>query len=248
MSLSLYLQPGTPPDGGLPGNRQALVDFVSQYVLIAGIGSVGFINFGADTPSPENRTYPWWRIDATGNPMGMYSWNGSAWVTTSQVISNGPTANRPLNPTVGTQYFDTTISRSLIYERGQWRTADGGIGEIREFEGASLAAVLAMNPGWIEHSVSAGRVIASPNTDHAYGSLAGEDSTTLGINQIPAHTHTVSGNYGSGGEGAGENPLYYDLAKGPVSLQAWPDTGTAGGSQAHNSIQPTMYLWRLLKT
>ncbi len=89
MSLDLFLQAGTAPAGGLPGNRQALLDFIAQYVLIAGIGNVGFINFGSATPSPENRAYPWWRTDADGNPMGMYSWNGSAWVTTTQIIANG---------------------------------------------------------------------------------------------------------------------------------------------------------------
>ncbi len=250
MSLNLFLTPGTAPSGqGLPGNAQELYNRVAQYVLIAGSGSVNGINYGADTPPPENRDMPWWRTDADGNPMGMYSWNGSEWVTTETLVSNGPTAGRPITAAVGTEYFDTTISRLLIFERGQWRTADGGIGEIREYEGASIAAVLTLNPGWVEHSASAGRVIGSVNADHAYGSLAGEDSTSLGINQIPAHLHTGIVLTGSEADSGDAGDLVITAATQSIGLRTitGSTTGNTGGSEAHNNLPPTLYLWRICK-
>lgn len=253
MSLNLFLQAGVAPSGtALPGNVAALLAMIAQYVDIAGGENFNGINFGSVTPSADNRDKPWWRTDANGQPLGMYSWNGSAWVTTAFIIPNGPSASRPLNPANYTEYFDTTINRLLIYERGQWRTADGCVGEVREVEGATIEAVIALNPGWIQHTASISRVIGGAGTaagvgDHAPGSIAGEENTTLGINQIPAHTHTTQGNYGSGGEGGSDNPLYYDSAQGPVSLQTWPATGATGSGEAHNTLQPTYYLFRIVK-
>lgn len=253
MSLNLFLQAGTAQSGqALPGNAQALLNFIAQYVAIAGGQNFNGINFGSVTPSADNRDKPWWRTDANNQPLGMYSWNGSAWVTTAFIVPNGSSGSRPLNPANYTEYFDTTINRLLIYERGQWRTADGCTGEVREVEGATIEAVLALNPGWIQHTASIARVIggagaASGVGDHAPGSVAGEESTILAINQIPPHTHTTQGNYGSGGEGGSDNPAYYDSAQGPVSLQSWPATGSTGSGEAHNTLQPTYYLYRIVK-
>lgn len=251
MSLNLFLQAGTAPAGQkLPGNAQALLAFIAAYTQIAGGQNFNGINFGSVTPSADNRDKPWWRTDANSQPLGMYSWNGSAWVTTAFIIPNGTV--RPINPANYTEFFDTTINRLLIYERGAWRTADGCVGEVREVEGATIEAVIALNPGWIQHTASIARVIGGAGAaagvgNHAAGSSAGEETTTLQINQIPAHTHTTQGNYGSGGEGGADNPLYYDSAQAPVSLQVWPPTGSAGGGESHNTLQPTYYLFRIVK-
>lgn len=253
MSLNLNLQAGTVTAGTqLPGNAQALAAFVAQWVLIAGGQNFNGINFGSNTPSPEDRDKPWWRTDSNDSPMGMYSWNGTAWVTASTVIPSGSTAQRPLNPTTGSVFFDTQITRLLIYERGQWRTADGCIGEVRHVKAATIAAALAMNPGWVQDQDSIARVIGGAGVaagvgNHDYGSVAGAESITLTIDQIPEHSHTTQGNYGSGGEGGSDNPLYYDSAQAPVSLQTWPATGMAGGGEAHSVIQPTIYYWSICK-
>lgn len=249
MSFNLFLTPGTvPANSSLPGNAQALVNFICQYGLISGAGSIGGINFGSDTPSPENRAYPWWRTDVDGNPLGMYSWNGAAWVTTPSVISNGPTASRPLTAATGTVYFDTTISRLLIWERNQWRTADGGIGEVRHYEGASIAAVLALNPGWIEHSASAGRVIGNQNTDHPYGSAIGEDAHTITVNEMPAHNHTTSAPTCSNADNGDPGPYVVSAATEPnASANFVSPTGTTGSGAAMSILQPTLYLFAIIK-
>lgn len=249
MSLQLFLTPGiTPAQAPLPGNAQALVDFIAQYVLIAGDENVGGINFGSATPAPENRAFPWWRTDVSNNPIGMYSWNGSAWVTTATVVASGTTAGRPLTAATGTEYFDTTISRLLVWERNQWRTADGGIGEIRYYEGASLASVLASNPGWVEYSTGANRVLAGQSADHPYGSAIGEETHVIAVNELPAHSHSTSAPPGSTADNGDVGPNVITSATEPAASPFVTPTGTTGAGAAMNVIQPTLYLYAIQKT
>lgn len=249
--FNFYLQPGTAEFGAtLPGNAQALLDYCSANILIVGADNVGGLNFGYTTPPPENRDFPWWRTDADGNPMGMYSWNGSAWVTTPNVVPNGPTTSRPLNPTTGMEYLDTTINRLLIFERGQWRTADGCVGELREVLGSTIEAVLAMNPGWAEHTASQDKVIAGASATNAPASTVGEEEVTLGINQMPSHFHQSLLVDGSEDDNGDPGPLIVTQAASPIGIQTSTNskTGSTGGGEAHNNMQPTFYAFRIYKT
>lgn len=255
MSLNLFLQAGTAPaQQALPGNAQALLNFIAQYVDIAGGQNFNGINFGSVTPSPDNRDKPWWRTDANGQPLGMYSWNGSDWVTTAFIVPNGSSGSRPLNPASYTEYFDTTINRLLIYERGQWRTADGCTGEMREVEGATIEAVIALNPGWIQHTASIARVIGGAGTaagvgSHATGESAGVENLTLGINQIPAHTHGSIQLTGSEADNGDAGNLVVTASTQSIGLRTIDGsvTGSAGSGEAHSVIQPTYYLFRIVK-
>lgn len=76
----------------------------------------------------------------------------------------------------------------------------------------------------------------------------GEETHVISLAEMAAHTHTTQGNYGSGGEGGGDNPLYYDAAQAPVTLQAWPATGSAGSNTAHNNLQPSIGINFVIKT
>lgn len=96
--------------------------------------------------------------------------------------------------------------------------------------------------------VGIGTGTAPGATAWTLGRLTGEETHTLTTPEIPAHTHGVSGNWGSGGETAGDNPLYYDDATGPVSIQVWPPTGSTGGGGAHNNLQPSIGLAFIIKT
>lgn len=255
MSLNLFLQAGTAPaNTPLPGNFQALIQQVAAYIAIAGGENFNGINFGSVTPSADNRDKPWWRTDANNQPLGMYSWNGSAWVTTSFIIPNGSSASRPLNPANYTEYFDSTINRLLIYERGQWRTADGCVGEVRHVKGATLAAVLALNPGWIQDTDSIARVIGGAGTaagvgDHGFGELAGAESVTIGINQMPAHNHTDIVLAGSDTDNSDIGNLVCVAATGSIGNRtiSSSSTGNSGSGEALSVLAPTIYYWTIVK-
>lgn len=249
MSINLYLQAGTAQQGAqLPGTAQALLNYVAANVLVIGAGDVGWVNFGYLEPSADNRAFPWWRTDVNGNPIGMYSWNGSAWVTVPTLIANGPTESRPINASEAQEYFDTTISRLLIWDRGQWRTADGGIGEVREYVGTA-AAVLTANPGWIEYAAGAGRVIGGYDTTHAIGATVGADSQALSIANLPAHTHPsyqIIGSESDNGD-VGALVITADSQSTAVSPFAGTVTGSTGTGDAVPVLQPTIYLVRIIK-
>ena len=255
MSLNLFLQAGTAPANALlPGNAQALLNFVAAYMAVAGSQNFNGINFGSVTPSPENRDKPWWRTDANGQPLGMYSWNGSDWVTTAFIIPNGPSVSRPINPASYTAYFDTTINRLLIYERGQWRTADGCVGEVRHVKAATIEAAILLNPGWVQDTDSIARVIGGAGTaagvgDHAYAETAGAENVTLGINQIPVHNHTSLVVAASEADNGDAGNLVVVSPNSPIGTRTIDSssTGNAGSGEAHSVLQPTIFYWTIVK-
>jgi microcystin-dependent protein len=83
---------------------------------------------------------------------------------------------------------------------------------------------------------------------YALGQIGGVESTTLSVNQLPAHTHTVnasssigtqaspSGNLHAGVSGAAAEKVY--SANSPNVSMSTSSIGIAGGSQPVNIVQP----------
>ena len=257
--LALSIQPGTAPSNTpLPSSAQALLQFCAQYLLIAGGGSFNGINFGANTPASQNRGLPWFKTDVLGNPIGLFSWNGSAWVTTPTIISTGPTSSRPTNPADGSTYYDTTIRTVILYNanQGAWTTLAGSIGDVKEVTSTTLAAALAANPGWAQHTPSSGCVIGGadsnangPATAHPPGQFIGEEGHVQQVSELATHTHPETwANYtGAFQNGSQPSGVYPAVTPGSLGL-AVQNTGTAGTASPMNVIQPTYYLYRLYKT
>ena len=256
--LNLYIQADTVPAlDPLPSSAQALINYCAQYLGIGGASGFNGINFGPNTPATQNRSLPWFKTDVSGNPIGLYSWNGLAWVTTPTIISNGPTSGRPVAPADGSAYYDTSIRVLLLFNAANnaWTTMAGSPGDIKEVNGSSLASVLTLNPGWAQHTASSGCVLGAadsaangPATAHPPGQLIGEEAHTIQVSEMPAHTHTdaystYSGSFQNGSQPAGVFP---GVTPGSLSLTN-PSTGSAGGSSPANVIQPTYYVYRLYK-
>lgn len=256
--LNLFIQAGTVPFGTqLPASAQALINLVAAYTGIGGANGFNGINFGSQTPAPQNRSLPWFKTDSFGNPIGFFSWNGTAWVTTPSTVASGPTSGRPAGPANGTQYYDTTLGAVLIFNTANnaWTTASGVPGDIKEVTTTTLAQALINNPGWAQHTASSGCVIAGsdvnsngPASAHSQGSLIGEETHALAVSELAAHTHTspfaaFTGAFQNGPQASG---VYTAITPGttgiPVSI-----TGTTGGGSGHNNIQPSLYLFRLYK-
>lgn len=257
--LNLFLQAGTAPsDAQLPSSAQALLDFMAQYMDIGGRGTFNGLNFGPNTPPPQNRSLPWFKTDTSGNPIGLFAWNGTAWVMTPTIVANGPTSSRPSSPANGAEYYDTTIGGLILWNASanNWTTASGIVGDIKEVTALTLMAALAANPGWLQHTASSGCVIGAadsnpngPATAHAQGTLIGEEGHTIGVNELPAHTHalpygTYTGAFQNGTQPAGVFPA---ITPGGTGI-AVVSTAAAGGGQAANVIQPTYFCFRLYKT
>lgn len=249
MPLTLQNTALTLPDGTeFPGTPQQLLDLIAAYMAITGGEDFTGVNYGPTTPDPDNRDRPWFKTDNSYNPLGWFGWDGSEWAPIPSVLPSGVTGSRPSSPSEGQQYFDTTIGVAIVYYSGQWRTLAGSPGDIKHVTGTTLADVLTKNPGWSQYTDGIGKVLAGAATD---GSDAeddvGSDEITLEVAQLPAHSHTTQGNYGSGGEGGSDNPLYYDAAQAPLVLKDWPATGLTGDGAPVDVRQATKLLFCLYK-
>jgi microcystin-dependent protein len=92
-----------------------------------------------------------------------------------------------------------------------------------------------------------GRTPIHVGSGHTLGEKAGEQAHTLTMNEMPMHTHVLSG---TNGNGAVDNPVSNVLAAAgslyhsPASLTPMtPQSVTnTGGSQAHLNMQPFLTL------
>lgn len=83
-----------------------------------------------------------------GDPISWYVYNGTNWIPFVGVVTSGPSTTRPANPVEFQQYYDTTISTQIWYERNAWRTVSGVIGDIKMVAFETLEEALLTNPGW----------------------------------------------------------------------------------------------------
>lgn len=250
MSTPLFLESKVvPANAEFPGSVQAYVDLIAQYLAIAGNEGIIGLNFGSATPSADDRDKPWFKTSGSGAPIGLFSWNGTTWQQTPLTVLSGTTAQRPAIPSTGTQYFDTDISCALIFERGKWRTLAGVPGDVKFVAKTTLDEAIAQNPGWIEFADGRGRVLGGAGsgpglTEREYGEKSGEESTVLTTDDLPAHSHGMewkayTGQHQNGSQGVGVYPV--------VTGTGSTNTQNAGTGKAHNTMQPTLFLWCLIK-
>lgn len=92
-----------------------------------------------------------------------------------------------------------------------------------------------------------GRVPIHKGAGINYGASAGEANHTVTINEMPGHTHQVSASSGSAESPDPEGKVWagvsdrYGAATAITSMNAGA-IGTAGGSQAHNNMQPYLVM------
>lgn len=259
MGLTLTLSPGTLPNGTeFSATPQALLNLFAQYLAISGGSGFIPVNFGSSTPGSGQRGYPWFKTDGPGNPLGWYSWNGSAWVLMPVVPTTGNTASRPAGAQNYQLYYDTDIARLLYYDgvQGKWVTADGARGELRfvtyAFVSGSLnttpssADVLTANPGWSLFPTGYGRNLIAAGagvglTVRANKDVGGEESHVLVTAELAAHTHTVVGSQKMKADGNTSD------AAGILASSANTNSGSTGSDQAHNNMSPFYCAFALLK-
>jgi microcystin-dependent protein len=92
-----------------------------------------------------------------------------------------------------------------------------------------------------------GRVIVGTGTGSGLttrnlGSTGGEETHTLTINEMPAHTHSYVNNVN---DQSLNNTISTESAADNADITA--TTGSTGGSQAHNNMQPYIVLNYLIK-
>ena len=251
MPLNLNNQALTLPiNTQFPGTMQDLLNLIAQYLSIAGQADFSGINFGASTPAPADQDRPWFKTDNAGNPIGWFSWNGSAWIQLPLVPQSGTFAAAPVTGTVGQQYFATNLGTTgvmLMWNGTSFITVDGVSGDIKFVRGSTSATILANNPGWVLVTDIAAQTIAVAGNGTSGGfsnrlpeTTVGEEAHALTAAENGPHTHGYT-TYGNLSGTAGANPIFAN----PVAAQT--DGGGANGT-AHNNMQPTRFLFCIQKS
>lgn len=92
-----------------------------------------------------------------------------------------------------------------------------------------------------------GRFALGKSSDHALASTGGSETHTLTTNEMPAHTHKAS-NYIALTGWQGDSPGFFlsrDVQGG--STASGPQTGSAGGGQAHSIMPPYIAVNYIIK-
>jgi len=78
--MSLFLDPKlVPVSEPLPTSPQEIVDLVSQFTGIGGLGGFSGINLGSSTPAVGDQDKPWFKVDVDGNTLGWHYFVGGIW-------------------------------------------------------------------------------------------------------------------------------------------------------------------------
>lgn len=248
--LNLQLHALSVPFGTeFPGMVQELLDLIAQYMDIVNDESFNGINFGPETPGPDDRDKPWFKTDESGNPIGWLSWDGAEWSPIPATLPSGTTVNRPVSPATGTQYFDTDINTALIFERGAWRTLAGSPGDVKEVKAATVAAAITQNPGWIQDPDSIGKFIQGAD-DGTQGDTGGSLSVTLTVDQLPAHHHDDIVLTGSEADNGDAGTLVITATTQNIGLKTILNstTGDTGTGAAIDITPPFVAYIRLVKS
>lgn len=99
----------------------------------------------------------------------------------------------------------------------------------------------ALAPGRLLMGVGTGVDDRSDNRTFGLGAAAGEYSTVLTVDQMPAHTHTNP--QGAVGGPSGDLSSGDDMTSAVAST---PESSSTGGSAAHNNLPPylAVHMWR----
>ena len=166
-----------------------------------------------------------------GDPLGWYMYNGIGWVPYVGITLSGTTGTRPSNPVNYQQYYDTTISCLIWWERSAWRTVSGTPGDVKSVVHEVLTDALARNPGW--------NLLGSSNQDWR-GRLVGQATKDPGVS--PETDLTVSAGVAkrASRETIGETD--------GISMDGHLHGGVGAGADPSSvPYPPSIFLWHLVK-
>lgn len=92
-----------------------------------------------------------------------------------------------------------------------------------------------------------GRALAVSGNGHSLGSITGTETVTLNVNQIPSHNHKITLNTANGRDANPASDARFSSGDCWYGWQRTATTTSVGGGQAHNNMQPTVFLNVMIK-
>lgn len=212
-------------------NLQAFVNeiFKGTWQFQSDVGN-SFYNWGATTPSPENRIFPW--FNSTDGRW--YQYTGGAWVSPYTAAPPGPNGLR-----------------------WEW---EGTLGDLATFDGGNANPVTSTDgPFWEEDVLYQGRssmgaiaTLPVSGTPFTVGTNAGEEKHLQTLAEMASHTHTVTPNaleY-TPGSGSVTGILIHKsgAGSGDAGSPATITTDTQGSSVPANVIHPVRSNYKIKRT
>ena len=151
----------------------------------------------------------------------------------------------------GTPFLGQILYVSFNYAPKGWADCNGQLLSISQNQ--ALFSLLGTTYGGNGQTTFAlpniqSRVLISDNSTYPLGINAGEESHTLLINEMPAHSHIVNAVSSSGNKTSPEGNLpadtkvldkeYASFGSGSTVAMNNAVVATAGGSQPHTNLQP----------
>ena len=148
------------------------------------------------------------------------------------ILPERPTVENLLVELTSSRQFADLVARSSV-------STDGMLAAFTSPDGCP--------PGWVSFERASGRMLVGTSSQFPFGSLGGEEEVTLSVQQIPAHSHSLSDRLfvsGTSGDDAArtstEMRFHLDQVGEHPDLQ---ETGSMGGGGAHNNMPPYIAIY-----
>lgn len=221
MSFTLTVTASSPPPGQcFPSTYAATVQDIAQRLQVAGLDSLNSFNFGPSTPPPDLQDRPWIKTDAQFKFLGIYTFTQGSWQPAAPVLIPGTILD----------FFGNGSSIVAPYYNCNGQTITGTVGGT--ITTPNLQGKVTLGTG----------TNPTTGTNFANQSTGGEEKHTQTVAELAPHTHPpLTGadfvdTGGSGGPtGTGGVPIIFEAT-----------TGSSGGGQGFNVIQPYIALYKII--
>lgn len=205
------------------GDRWYVFDEDVKRYIPLNIDDSATVWYAIGLSTPTSITPPLWlrtTRDATadnpnyGSPIGWYVFDGLNWTPFIGLVPFGATADRPAAPVAFQQFYDTTISCLIWFERSAWRTVTGCVGDIKSVSHATQTEALTFNPGWeilgLTNQNVRGRYIIQ-----ATANAGGSEALSVGANVDAREQGEIYGEAVQIGPAGAADPRY------PATIALW---------------------------
>jgi hypothetical protein len=192
--------------------------------------------------------------------------NSNYWRPYAQ-IGIGLFDKKPDNTTIGALYYATDLSRWITYNGTRWTIVEGAPGDIKYVAASSIEDACDRNPDWEQYTLATGRVLVGVVPDKSNESPDGAEFVDVPLQK---HRHLL---FRNGDIGDHEDVGTSDSSNSAVATRAdyngrrdyslsafgtsnennpnaYPDvgySGYAGDGKKIRVMQPTLYVWCLIK-